>query len=300
MFEHRYPIQDHENGRQGQLRIAGGIWSGDACVFEFSETVVGIAGSITCDWRSATPLVEIVEGNAASKQAQQLIAQIHALMRPFHRGACLGVTEQELNDLYNGDYHLRMNLANNNDYEKRFKAQMLDQAVRLVPPGKVLDAGCSAGESVRQLRERGFDAWGFDLCPDLAEIAYPEVKDVLRVGSVTDIPFGPLDGFDTLFALDLFEHIREDHVPQMVAEFDRLNVTYIVAHIALCEFQYDGHLTLRPMSWWDRQMAPTFRRITPEVAGDVAAAFGGDPSRTLRVYEKVAVPVTVSMQVRCE
>ncbi len=44
MFEHRCPVQNLENGHKGQLRIAGGIWSGDACVFEFNETVLSIPG----------------------------------------------------------------------------------------------------------------------------------------------------------------------------------------------------------------------------------------------------------------
>jgi len=168
---------------------------------------------------------------------------------------------------------------------------MLDQVLLLCEPGKALDAGCSAGETVRQLRARGIDAWGFDLCLDLNEIAYPEVRDVLRVGSVTEMPFTPEDGFDTLLALDLFEHIPEHRVPEMVLEIERLHVTQVVAHIALCEFQYPGHQTLRPLSWWDRQMAKSFRRISPETAGDVAAAFQGDPSRSLRSYERIAVPV---------
>lgn len=292
MFETRYPVHDRTTNREGQLRVAGGIWSGDACVFEFCETASGMAGSITCDWRSQLPRIEFVEGDPNCSDAQDLVVQIRRMMRPFHSGACLDITEQELNELYNGDYHKRMNLAVEDDYEIRFKKFMLDQAVQLVPKGKVLDAGCSAGETVRQLRGRGYDAWGFDLCPDLNDIAYPEVRDVVRVGSVTNIPYDAIDGFDTLFALDLFEHIREDLVPQMVREFERLNVQYIVAHIALCEYQYPGHLTLRPMSWWDRQLAPCFRRIQPEAAGPVAGAFGADPSRQLRVYQRLAVELT--------
>ncbi|MFT7536720.1 MAG: SAM-dependent methyltransferase [Hyphomicrobiaceae bacterium] len=293
MFETRYAITDHESGREGYLRIAGGIWSGDACVFEYCETVHGTAGTITCDWRSELPLIDVLEGNAGSRQTQELMGQIQHLMRPFHRGAFAGITDQELVKLYSGEYHKRMNLAVDSDFETNFKKHLLDQVLHLVEPGKVLDAGCSAGESVRQLRTRGIDAWGFDLCPDLSEVAYPEVRDVLRVGSVTKMPFDAIDGFDTLLALDLFEHIPEHRIPEMVAEIERLNVKHVVAHIALCEFQYPGHLTLRPLSWWDRQMGPSFRRITPETAGRAATAFKADPSRNLRIYERVAVPAAV-------
>tara|TARA_R110002072_G_scaffold228234_6_gene385142 strand:- start:21410 stop:22291 length:882 start_codon:yes stop_codon:yes gene_type:complete len=290
MFETRYDVTDHDTGRKGYLRIAGGIWSGDACVFEFCETVHGVAGTVTCDWRRELPFVDIVEGDVASPRTQELITQIHHLMRAFHRGSFAGMSDAELSDLYSGDYHKRMNLAVDSDRETRFKQHMLDQVLHLVEPGKVLDAGCSAGECVRQLRARGIDAWGFDLCRDLREIAYPEVRNVLRIGSVTDMPFAASDNFDTLLALDLFEHIPEHRVPAMVTEIERLNVTHVVAHIALCEFQYPGHLTLRPLSWWDRQMGSNFRRITPRTWGQAAAAFHADPSRNLRIYERVTAP----------
>lgn len=290
MFEVRYGLQDPTTGRDGMLRIAGGIWTGDVCVFEWSDTARGLAGSATCDWRCAAPTIDVVEGDPTAPGARELVAQLEQLLQPFHRGAFTGVTDAQLDELYAGDYHARMNLSVANETEARFKHHLLDQAMHLGVTGKVLDAGCSAGETVRQLRARGVDAWGFDLCRDLDQIAYPEVRDVLRTGSVTDIPFGPEDGFDTLLALDLFEHIPEDRVPRMVQELERLNVTRVIAHIALVEFQYPGHLTLRPLSWWDRAMQPAFRRVSPPGAADAANGFGGDPSRYLRVYERVAVP----------
>ena len=291
MFEVRYDLKDHQTGQAGFLRIAGGIWSADACVFEFCETVHGLSGTIACDWRKTEPTIAFLEGPANGLQASELDRQLRHLMRPFQRGAFAQIRDQELTELYSGDYHKRMNLAVNNETETRFKQHLLTQALHLVQPGKVLDAGCSAGESVRQLRARGIDAWGFDLCPDLHQIAYPEVRDVLRIGSVTEIPFTAADYFDTLLALDLFEHIPEDRVPQMVAEIERLQVTNVVAHIALCEFQYPGHLTLRPLSWWDRQLGKSFRRIAPAKLGLATAAFQADPSRSLRVYERITVPV---------
>src|SRR5690606_8253079 len=117
MFETRYPLTDHQRGLTGFLRIAGGIWSGDACVFEFCETVRGLAGSITCDWRNECANVEILEGDATTPEAAQLSAQLRHLMRPFQRGAFHGISDQELRELYNGDYHKRMNLAINDVHE---------------------------------------------------------------------------------------------------------------------------------------------------------------------------------------
>ena len=289
MIEVRYEIAGAD-GRKGMLRVAGGIWSGDQCVFEFADTVAGIAGTATCDWRCPAPRLDVHDGDASTPFARKLLAQLATLLAPFHRGAFADVDDRALRALYDGDYHHRMNLANGNANETAFKQHMLAQLFELGPLGKVLDAGCSAGEVVRQLRARGVDAHGFDLCEDLARIAYPEVAPFLRQGSVDAIPFGPEDGFDTVIALDVFEHVPERTVPAMVAELARLGARRLVAHIALVEFQYPGHLTLRPMSWWDRQLAPHFVRVTPPGFANADAGFSADPGRYLRVYELVGVP----------
>jgi hypothetical protein len=144
---------------------------------------------------------------------------------------------------------------------------------------------------VRQLRARGVDAHGFDLCADLDRIAYPEVRGCVRQGAVTAIPFGPDDGFDTLTAFDVFEHIPEDRIPAMVDEFARLGVRTVVALIAQSEFQYKGHLTLRPLTWWDRALAPRFRRRhDAHTLSTMARDFAGDPAKYLAVYDLVEVP----------
>lgn len=290
MFQVALTVTDPPTGRTGTLRIAGGIWSGEACVFEFADSLAGIAGSATCDWRRPVPYLDVTEGDASTREAETVLAQLRELLMPFHRGAFADVTDEQLRQLYAGDYHQTMNYARDSAHETQFKSHLLDQLLRLHRPQKVLDAGCSAGEVVRQLRARGVDAHGFDLCEDLARIAYPEAAPFLRQGSVEAIPFGPEDGFDTLIALDLFEHVPERAIPVMVREFLRLGVSRVVAHIALCEFQYPGHITLRPLSWWDRQLAPWFARVAPPAQGDVFGALGADPSRFLRVYELVGVP----------
>jgi len=287
MFETRYPFEDQHTGRQGELRVAGGVWHRDVCTFEFSDSVFGLAGTIACDWQQHGPQIDVLEGDALQPGADGVLMLLRDRLRAFHRGAYAGVRDGELDALYAGDYHKRMNLASDDELERAFKRHMVDQILRLGPPGKVLDAGCSAGETLRQLHARGVDAHGFDLCADLHEIAYPEVREFVRVGSVTDIPFGPEHGFDTVLALDLFEHIPEDRVPKMVRELERLRPRRVIAHIALCEFQYPGHLTLRPLSWWDRHLGPAFRRVLDATTGEIAGGFGVDPSRFLRVYEYV-------------
>lgn len=292
MFEVRYAISDPATGAAGVLVVRGGVWAGDECVFEFAETATGVAGVARCDWRQAAPRLDVTEGDPDG--GAHVLAALSQVLLPFHRGAFRGVRDEALAELYAGDYHRQMNYANDAESERAFKRHVTEVLLSLGDLGKTVDAGCSAGEVVRQLRARGVDAWGFDLCRDLERIAYPEVRPFVRQGSVTAIPFARSDGFETLVALDLFEHVPEDRVATMVAEFARLGVRRIVAHIALCEFQYPGHITLRPLHWWDRQLAPSFARSRERIgAAAVARGFGADPSKYLRVYELVEAPVLV-------
>ena len=70
MFETRYPFEDQHTGRRGELRIAGGVWHGNICTFEFSDTVFGLAGTIACDWREPAPQIDVIEGRASQRAAQ--------------------------------------------------------------------------------------------------------------------------------------------------------------------------------------------------------------------------------------
>lgn len=293
MIEAAYEF--HDASGSGRLIVRGGIWCGDECVFEFVETLRGTSGTVRCDWREAAPRIEVRHGDGRDPAVRAVLLQLGELLRPFHRDAFAGVGDEELAQLYAAPYHSDQNYSNDHPFEARYKARIVDSIVRLLAPRKLLDAGCSAGEVVRQLRARGVDAHGFDLCADLDRVAYPEVREFVRRGSVTTIPFGPDDGFDTLTALDVFEHIPEDRIPAMVAEFVRLGVRTVVALIAQCEFQYKGHLTLRPLTWWDRLLGPRFRRRhDAHTLSAMARSFDADPGKYLAVYDLVEVPALLA------
>jgi SAM-dependent methyltransferase len=293
MIEVGYEFAD-DGGRSGLLVVRGGIWAGDECVFEFTETVTGVTGTIRCDWRKPGPDFEVHCGDPGEPSARKALESLREILLPFHSGAFAEIDDTDLAALYAGAYHDRQNYSNNSDYETAYKRRFLDTLLAISSPRKLLDAGCSAGEVVRQLRQRGVDAHGFDLSRDLHAIAYPEVRDRVRRGSVTAIPYGPDDEFDTLTAFDVFEHIPEHRLPDMVAEFARLGVRRVFALIAMCEFQCLGHVTLRPPHWWDRLFAPHFRRCHDgRTLGAMARALGTRSEKYLAIYDLVRVPELV-------
>ncbi len=293
MIEVRIPLHDQGTGRRGELRIAGGVWAGDVCAFEFVETLHGMSGTAVCDWREPETRLFVDDGVPADPGASDLVTRIRTLLLPFHRGSSGRSSAARIAALHACDHRGTGTGAPDVARQAAFEKTVLDQVLQLCEPRKVLDVGCSVGEVVRQLRARGIEAWGSDPSPDLDRIALPDVAQWLRRGAVDALPFAPADGFDTVLAFDVFEHLAEHRIAAMVAEFARLGVQRVVARIALCEFFDPGHVTLRPLSWWDRQMAPWFQRRAAKAAPEMAIASRLDPANLLRVYELAKVPAAV-------
>ncbi len=290
-----YDMTDPATGQTHQLVLSGGLWNGDVFLYDFSVAHHGLSGRIECDWRESGPRFHLDQGEH-SPAVQAALSQVAHLLRPFFRGAFTGLDDEQMAAHYPGEYHVKSGYTDPepNPLEAEFKSAIADLVVRTLRPRKVLDAGCAAGLLVREFHRRGVEAHGFDHCPDIERIAVPEVRASLRRGSITAIPFGPEDGFDTLVCIDVFEHIPEDRVPQMVAEFERLGVHHLAIHISHTELEHFGHITLRPLSWWDAQLAPTFRRAQTTGGALLALPCPYDPRRVLRIYQRVTAPVLLS------
>jgi SAM-dependent methyltransferase len=295
-----YELPDPETGDKHLLMLSGGLWHGDVFLYDFSLAHYGLSGRIECDWRANGPRYTLDQGDTALPRTREALERVTQLLRPFFRGTFAGIDDAALAALYPGGYHEKSGYTAEepHEMEAEFKGAIADMVVRTLQPKKVLDAGCAAGLLVREFLRRGIDAHGFDHCADIARIAVREAADRLRRGSVTAIPFGPEDGFDTLVCIDVFEHVPEDRVPQMVQEFDRLGVRNLAVHISHSEIEHFGHITLRPLTWWDEQLGPVFRRAQTTGGELLALPRPFDPRRVLRIYQRVVAPVELSRPVR--
>lgn len=145
----------------------------------------------------------------------------------------------------------------------RIEAQVIE---RVLAPRRALVAGCAAGELVKQLLERGIDAWGFDLAEGLSEFVYEEVRDrVLRfdVTALDDFPYPRTGGrFDTLVAIDLFEHVEEEEVDRMLdgiaRHFDQLALVISSSPV------FEGHVCVKPFPWWLARLEARGYELLPE------------------------------------
>lgn len=89
-------------------------------------------------------------------------------------------------------------------------------------PARVVDAGCGHGIIVEALRDRGYDALGFDPSTwliELAQASVPALEDALAIGAIDSIPFE--GDFDAITCFEVFEHI-EAPVPALETLRDRL------------------------------------------------------------------------------
>lgn len=138
--------------------------------------------------------------------------------------------------------------------------QSVGIAEALPTVNKILVVGCSNGMLVDELRHRGKLAFGLDVSPSVMKFSDDKVKDYIRLGSVTKLPYTVDDGFDAIVAVDVMEHIPAKQVREVMLEMYRLGVEYlalVVNHNALTCL---GHVTMKPFLWWERQFSECFVR----------------------------------------
>ncbi len=153
-------------------------------------------------------------------------------------------------DYYGARYPVRCDYARHHPFHVRVAHFRIALAQKVFGElGKTLDLGCAAGEVVAAGRARGVDAWGFDLCQDLADVAYPEVREFVRVGRFDHIPYARSDGFQTAVSYDVFEHVPIDELERLPEELERLGVTQLACIISADTITPE-HITIQNTSYY--------------------------------------------------
>ncbi len=181
-------------------------------------------------------------------------------------------------EFYSSNYHDRSHYTIEDPYHELVHRRRAELLLAVFPnPGKTLDAGCSAGGTVQALRRLEVDAWGFDACPDLPDMAYEDVRDVLRVGEFDSVPFSRLDGFKTLVSYDVFEHVAIDIIecfPQKARELGIENICCIIANDTLTK----EHVTIQETAWYRERFLAAGYRLMDEITEDLRSILWPTPS----------------------
>jgi ubiquinone/menaquinone biosynthesis C-methylase UbiE len=120
-------------------------------------------------------------------------------------------------------------------------------------PKKVLDVGCGWGMVVKELRNRGIEAWGIDFAEPVSKFWE---GDYYKVADAKEIPF-PDNYFDIVFSSDFFEHIPEEEIDKVCEEMKRVGkqVVAVIPRLAvLNESQTYYHVTNKSFEWWKERL----------------------------------------------
>ncbi len=267
-------ITHHET--RGAVQLTFEEWQGSRIEIAFRDRLNRNSGVIHFDGRTGRSVINPsrpYEGCLADPQ--EFDAYFSSILRTFAHTYTFGWSpEADQMPKYDAEYHELNNYIQGDPKEIAIKEVQARIIRELASPKKCVIAGCSNGELVRQCRALGMDAYGFDVIPTIHEIPFPEVRDYVRHGSLTTVPYAAGDGFDTLIAIDVLEHIPERDLEKVIAEWSRLAVRKLVLLINLNQFWFPGHVTMRPLSWWEDQWKLRFRHaITKRQFPHLAAVY---------------------------
>jgi hypothetical protein len=257
--KHASEVNAEFRGLRYTFRIYPQNWHGNRIRFYFDDLHFKNSGYV--DLQADTGELEINLDKPYKNFASQedVTAYIMNVCKHFVMKYTFGWSPlEDVSAHYDAAYHERSGYLNPSELEIQVKTFQAETVDRLAKPRKALVAGCSSGLLVRKLRMLSCDAWGFDVMPDIGAHTLPGMAPYIRSGSVQRIPFTAEDNFDTFVAIDVLEHIPEKYIPNMVEEWIRLGIQKLALMINLNQSNFEGHVTLRPPSWWQAQWQEHF------------------------------------------
>jgi hypothetical protein len=257
----RITLQAHYRDKRGEIHLDFQPWNGTEMPIHFQDDLYRRSGILRLDGKTGSAVMVPTRpyvGDLANPA--DLSQYLTGWLKTFASNFTFGWSPSpEQMPRYDEQYHANNKYIQGDPVEIEIKKVQAEIIQQLAGPKNCLVGGCSNGELVRRCLEAGFDCFGFDVIPNVEQIGFPEVRGRLREGSLTAIPYSPQDGFDTLVAVDVLEHIPERDIPHMVEEWRRMDFQKLVLLINLNQFWFPGHITLRPLEWWAEQWKDLFR-----------------------------------------
>jgi len=136
--------------------------------------------------------------------------------------------------------------------------ERVNHLIEMLEPKSVLDVGCAYGYIVMYLIQRGIRAVGMDI----SKYAESRAKGIIPHNyvchdmRVTPYPFKDKE-FDVLYCEGVLEHIEEEYIDKVMAEFERVsNRRYIQVSFDWHANVKDelGHVTIKPTTWWFKKI----------------------------------------------
>jgi|SRR6185295_19151048 len=253
-----------QDGKQGRVELMVGEWHGTFIDIAFRDRLHRNSGMIRFNGENAGVVVQTIRPYTGElEDPNRFNNYFGTIARTFANAYTFGWSPASDSMIaYDANYHKSNQYIQGDPLEVSIKKVQAKIIKELAGGGKCVIGGCSNGELIRQCRVIGIDAWGFDVIPNIRDIAFPEAREFLRMGSLTGIPYSKEDGFETLIAIDVLEHIPERDIPRMIEEWKSLGVRKLILLINLNQFWFPGHITLRPLWWWEKQWQTHFSLVS--------------------------------------
>ncbi len=168
-----------------------------------------------------------------------------------------------MDDIYNWSYYLDEGYGTLGDENqdttaafKQFFAALADSIIYHYNPKTVLDAGCAVGFLVEALRERGVEAYGFDISADAIAHAKETVRPYLQVSSLLND--APLENcpthFDLVTNIEVLEHLYEEDLAQALKKLCSYG-DHILFSSSPSDINEDTHFNVRQPEYWVKQFS---------------------------------------------
>ncbi len=132
---------------------------------------------------------------------------------------------------YDQEYWLGEWRAGDNNYSletrRRIEARNPALIKEVFQPVRVLDLGCGPGALMHLLQELGVQADGIDYNETSLQLATPEVRDRITIGSATDGTIKAGDSYDLVICREVLEHLTVLEVKKAVANMVRMTSKFI-------------------------------------------------------------------------
>jgi SAM-dependent methyltransferase len=133
-------------------------------------------------------------------------------------------------DHYDDEYFASGWREGENRYELETRRRIEDRNPALIKevfePERVLDVGCGPGFLMFFLQELGVEADGIDFSSSSRQLAPPEVRDRITIGSVTDSHV-PERSYDLVICREVAEHLTVLQVRRTVEQLCRASSRFV-------------------------------------------------------------------------
>jgi SAM-dependent methyltransferase len=143
-----------------------------------------------------------------------------------------------------------------------FFGQIADRIVQDFAPRTVLDAGCAMGFLVEALRDRGVEAFGFDI----SEYALSQVRKDIAPFTWQASAVDPLaSDYDVIVCIEVLEHLPANDIEPAIDNFCG-HTKEVLFSSTPDDFREPTHFNVRPTSYWVGAFAR--RGFLPDVGYD--------------------------------